>query len=248
MKGFPLLKNECLGPGYHRLVFKGRLEARPGQFVMVRCTSTHDPLLPRPFSLNESDGETFSLLLQVRGRGTALLARKRPGDTLHLLGPLGKGFPLPRGAKALLVAGGVGVAPLRFLARVLKEEGKKVFFFYGARSAKDLILLDELEALGVETICATEDGSKGAKGLVTEPLREFLEVEETGEIFACGPLPMLQAVSDLAREFGLKAYLSLEAQMACGLGMCLGCAFPRKDGSYLHVCTEGPVVLAEEIF
>ena len=247
MEGFTLIRNDCLGPGYHRLVFEGRLEARPGQFVMVKCSATHDPLLPRPFSLEESDGKTFSLLFQVRGRGTALLARKKPGDVLHVLGPLGRGFPLPQG-KALLVAGGIGVAPLRFLVRVLKEKGKDLVFFYGARSAADLILLDELKSLGVDTICATEDGSLGARGLITEPLREFLEGEKTGEIFACGPLPMLYAVSDLARKFGLKAYLSLEARMACGLGMCLGCAFPRKDGSYLHVCTEGPVVSAEEVF
>ncbi len=248
MRTFPLLKNECLAPGFFRFRLRGNIGARPGQFVMVKAWPGFDPLLARPFSVHDQDETTFSILFQVKGRGTAILATQKEGDEIQVLGPLGRGFDLSSVGPAILVAGGIGIAPFLFLAKQLKAQGQKIYLFYGAKTATELLLLDEFETLGVEIFLATEDGKAGRRGFVTEPLRSFLEKSPQGVIYACGPLPMLKAVSDLAFTFGLKAFLSLEARMACGLGMCLGCTVPKADGKFLHVCTEGPVVLAEEVF
>ncbi len=246
MKEFVLCQNEALAPGYHRLVFKGQLGGMPGQFLMIKAWSTHDPLLARPFSLHEVEKEHFSIFFQVRGRGTALLAQLKPGDRASVLGPLGRGFPLNEKGPFILVAGGIGIAPFKFLVKALKDE--EIFLFYGAKRAEELLLLEEFQKLGVKVFPATEDGSVGFHGLVTRPLEEFLAQNATGTIYACGPNPMLKEVARLARAFNVKAYLSLEARMACGLGLCLGCVIKGKGGRFLHLCTEGPVVPAEKVF
>ena len=246
MRSFRLLEKEALAPGFFRLRFEGTLGASPGQFVMVRAWPGFDPLLARPFSVHDQDESSFCLLFQVRGRGTRILAGLREGDRAQILGPLGRGFELSFEGPAILVAGGIGIAPFLFLTKELKARGQEVFLFYGARRTAELLLLEEFEALGAKLFLATEDGSRGERGFVTGPLATFLE-RNRGTIFACGPMPMLKAVRELAKTHQLKAYLSLEARMACGLGMCLGCVVPRAEGGFLHVCTEGPVVSGEEV-
>ena len=248
MRSFPLIEKEALAPGFFRFRLRGSLGGRPGQFVMVKAWPGLDPLLARPLSIHDQDEDSFRLLFQVRGRGTAILARQEVGDEILVLGPLGQGFETGSEGPALLVAGGIGIAPFLFLARELRVRGREVYLFYGARTAAELLLLEEFESLGVRLHLATEDGSAGVKGFVSEPLVSFLKESPEGTLYACGPTPMLQAVSRIAREFGLRAYVSLEARMACGLGMCLGCTVPRAEGGFLHVCTEGPVVPAERVF
>jgi dihydroorotate dehydrogenase electron transfer subunit len=224
--------------------------AAPGQFLQVRIGEGHDPLLRRPFSVHEVDRRKglASLLFQVRGRGTVWLAARQPGEALDVMGPLGRGFPQPLPEVTnVLVAGGIGVAPLFFLAQELASAGRRVVFLFGAASRDKLWRLVALQQLGLELAVATEDGSLGYRGLVTGLLQNYL-AEKTGStvVYACGPREMLREVARLGRESGLPVFVCLEQVMACGIGVCLGCAVPTRHG-YVRVCKEGPVMAAEEV-
>ncbi|WP_456434043.1 dihydroorotate dehydrogenase electron transfer subunit [Thermosulfuriphilus sp.] len=214
--------------------------ALPGQFIMLRPPGA-DPLLPRPFSIHDQEGPYIDLLIQVRGRFTRYLSQVGKGEVFQLVGPLGKGFPELE-SQAILVAGGIGVAPFGLW---LKRFGPAPLI-YGARKKDDLVRLSFFKRLSAPLILTTEDGSQGRKALVTGPLEELLQ-QRPSWVLACGPLPMLAAVARLAEKTSTKVLLSLEAQMACGTGLCLGCVVKKKNGGYLHVCKEGPVVLAEEV-
>ncbi len=218
----------------------------PGQFVMLRAWPSLDPLLARPFSVHDLGDDGFAILYQVRGRGTRLLSQLKKGDPVDVLGPLGQGFPKPATEEVFLVAGGIGIAPFLLAARYLAPSHKPSLF-YGARSSSDLLRLRAFKELRIPIHLSTEDGSAGARGLVTEILKKALGRTKV-TVWACGPMPMLKAVAELAREARVKAYLSLEAMMACGLGLCLGCVVSKGDQGFLHVCTEGPVVEAEALF
>jgi len=220
--------------------------ARPGQFVRLKAWPGHDPLLPRPFSLQTLSGDRVRLLIQERGRATALLSRLRAGEEVLVDGPLGKPFPFPERGEVWLVAGGVGVAPFFFYLESLKARGLSARLFYGARSRRDLPGLSALRRLARVEV-ATEDGSRGRLGLVTDLLKEALKDGRPEFLLACGPPGMLAAVGRLGREVGVPVYLSLEAMMACGRGLCLGCAVPRRGGGYLKVCVEGPAFPAAEV-
>ena len=231
-------------------------EAVPGQFVMLRGEWGRDLLNGRAFSVLQAiDERRFSVLLKVFGRGTALLQQMQAGDRLTVTGPLGRGFPAPtRERTQLLVAGGVGIPPLHLQARVAAATGlgDRVEMLYGGRSAADLVLLDELASWGVTTVLATEDGSKGEQGRVTAPLQARLERAsasgEAVEILSCGPTPMLRAVRSIGLAQGVPTYLCLEEQMACGFGVCLGCAVPVYGAKpYKYCCTDGPVFEANEV-
>jgi dihydroorotate dehydrogenase electron transfer subunit len=201
------------------------------------------------------------------GTGTELLSTKKPGESLDLLGPLGHGFdvhkPVTEHRTPILIAGGMGVAPLLFLAeRLAGRGGPKARVLIGARTAKQILCEKEFKKYSCDVTIATDDGSRGHKGLVTELLTSHLltvncqhpalsekPVSPSGvlsTIYACGPKPMLQAVSGIAREHVLAAQLSLEAHMACGIGACLGCVVKTKAG-YERVCKEGPVFDALDI-
>lgn len=225
-------------------------EAQPGQFVHLRVSEGYDPLLRRPFSVMRADpaGGLIELLVQTVGRGTALLAQATVGQSFSLLGPLGHPFPLPpAGAQALLVAGGVGVAPLIFLAEVLANspDAYEVVGLFGARSQVRLCCWLELASRCQEFEMATEDGSAGTKGLVTEMLAERLSATaEDTVVYACGPMPLLAATAQLCRQGEVPGYVSLERWMGCGVGACLGCVVPsaRSGGPrYVRVCKDGPV-------
>ncbi len=227
-------------------------EALPGQFVMIRVENGLDPLLRRPFSLCgvHEDGRIF-LLYRVVGKGTSLLSQRNSGESLSVLGPLGKGFRGPvNGEQALLVAGGMGMAPLVFLAEKIKAS---LFgFFAGFRSSSDLVPFAALEMGDVQVSIATEDGSAGHHGLVTDLLEAgLLRLSDAlPKIYTCGPLPMLKAVSSIAAKKGIPCQVSLESSMACGLGACQGCAvkMKRDHGTrYEHVCQDGPVFDAVKV-
>ena len=211
----------------------------PGQFVQV-AANTPGVFLRRPISINDVDYEmnTFDLLIRKAGTGTSALIALKEGDKVNVLLPLGNGFltEAPAGARLLLIGGGVGVAPLLYLGRKLKEAGHSPEFLLGARSAADLLELDEFAAVGTVHV-STEDGSMGEKGLVTLHSAHGGEIDT---IYCCGPAPMMKAVAAIARERGINCEVSLENMMACGLGACLCCVENTVKGN-VCVCTEGPV-------
>jgi dihydroorotate dehydrogenase electron transfer subunit len=231
----------------------------PGQFIMLRPGERTDPLLPRPFSICGAEGDRIELLIKVRGAGTAMIARWMPGQAIEGRGPLGNGFRVPPGIQAAyLVAGGIGIAPLLFLARRLRREqpATAVNLFMGAKTGEDLGLLERFALVGCSVAVATEDGSRGLCGRAPELLERDLSQHparhtEACMIFGCGPMPMAYAVAALARRHGIACQLSLETRMACGVGACLGCVIGIKGrpvyDPYERVCVEGPVFDAREI-
>ncbi len=225
--------------------------SRPGQFVMVRVSGGYDPLLRRPFSIHQvtANGHV-QILFKVVGKGTAVLAGACVGKMLDLVGPLGRGFSLKPRRPVFLVGGGMGIAPLLFLGKWLLQDADPVetVALLGARTREELLpLVTDMEALGIEVRTATDDGSLGHHGLVGDLIRD----QDPGlgrQVYACGPYPMMRAVSGQAKALGWPCEVSLETMMACGLSACLGCAFPRGDGAgHVHVCKDGPVFPAEEV-
>jgi dihydroorotate dehydrogenase electron transfer subunit len=226
--------------------------ACPGQFVQVRATGGTDPFLRRTFSLCGADRETgiLRLMIDVIGPGTDLLLRAGRGNLLNLIGPLGKGFALSPGIEErwTLVAGGVGAAPLIFLADMLAADpSKQVTFLMGARTKSHHALLDGMLPAGVEVMRATDDGSLGFHGMATELMERERTSAAPDMIASCGPRPMLAEVARIAHFWGAPCRVSLEERMACGMGACLGCAVLRADGRMARVCADGPVFDAEEI-
>lgn len=234
--------------------------AKPGQFVQITVSEHQDPLLPRPFSFLETGNGWFDLLYQVVGRGTDILAGKKKGDTLTVLGPLGCGWRLDSrsGVTHVLVGGGVGIPPLYHWAKELllkkKISKNRIRVFLGGRGRDFLHYEKQFARLGVKPSVATDDGSKGHKGFVTKPLEDFLKTIVGGaavQIYTCGPTPMLKAVSAIAAKYKTPCQASVEEPMPCGFGVCLGCAIPVKDGRGGHrfalSCTEGPVFDAAEV-
>ncbi len=256
--------NHPLGNGVFLLEFShgdlaGSLSA--GQFVMVGMPGT-GIFLRRPFSVcglpgtfSDSPPDAVQILYKVTGRGTAVLSGLAPGAALTVLGPLGNGFPLPAGGRIpLLIAGGIGSAPFPALAAAMTSAGRKQpILFYGGRSENDLPLLDWFQDRCETVHTATEDGSAGDKGFVTEPLLRRLDDWKASdlEMFACGPEPMLRAIRDLAVPREIRCHVSLEAHMACGFGVCIGCVVPtwNENGSreYTRICVDGPVLPAEKL-
>ncbi|ADW16477.1 oxidoreductase FAD/NAD(P)-binding domain protein [Desulfobulbus propionicus DSM 2032] len=244
---------EQLSKDFYRLTLRCPMiaaHAQPGQFVMVACGLTLDPLLRRPFSIHHctQDG-TLQLLFKVIGRGTQLLSECRTGQSLSLIGPLGHGFRLQPGRPVSLVGGGIGIAPLRFLVHALQQAGgagADCTVFLGSRSGDELApLAMEFSALGCQVHTATDDGSLGHHGFITELLAP--ELSRFSKVYTCGPHPMMATVAALCHSAGVACEVSLEAHMACGLGACLGCTVHGTEGQYLHVCKQGPVLDAQEV-
>jgi len=224
-------------------------ESRPGQFVMVRVNEGIAPMLRRPFSIcSVYDVNTICILYRIIGHGTELMAGKKAGEKLSILGPLGQGFILPRdNENAVLVAGGIGAAPLYFLAGEIKNHHME--FMAGFGSSRDIIPVEKIIEKPIGISVATDDGSTGYAGMVTGLLAERLDQirKDAGSttIYTCGPLPMMKKVASIASGRGIKCYVSMEALMACGLGACQGCAIKAAsaDGEtcYHSVCKDGPV-------
>ena len=249
-----VLWNRQVGPGYYRLGLScdpGYERARPGQFVMLRLPAEELPFLRRPFSIHRlilTDGRVtgIEILYQVVGAGTHKLSKSGPGEKVDLLGPLGKGFAYAASYRQIaIVAGGIGVAPMLFLACYLKAKQVdpsccKVFL--GARSSQHLLCEEDFARLGMPIQVTTDDGSSGDQCLVTFPVETLMEHQGADMIYACGPPEMLKCIVGLAQKHQVACQISVEALMACGMGACLGCAVqPRGDGGgYWHACVDGP--------
>ncbi len=217
-----------------------------GQFIMVRqAENTVDPYLRRPFSIMDisTDGK-LDFVFKIIGRGTALLAEKKAGEKLDLLGPLGNGFlPDRKPHRAIIVGGGIGIPPLYLLTKTLLNlKTQDITVILGGRTSRDIPLTDMFNKLGVTVVITTNDGSQGLSGVVTDPLKPLLEetVQLETVVYGCGPDPMLQAVTELARTHEIEAKVSMEEHMACGIGACLGCVVDTDTGKQ-RVCKEGPV-------
>lgn len=250
-----ILVHDELAAGYRLLVVKAPGMAPqlvPGQFVHVKVPALEKSALRRPFSVfNAEDGKVY-ILYKTVGRGTAALNTAKVGETLEIIGPLGHGFPVKCDGAALLVGGGYGVAPLYFLAKRLIASGWKgrLAVFIGGRTETDLLAVEEFRSLGVELHLATNDGSEGVKGLVTDPLDdELIKIREAGgkfELFACGPDPMLKAVALRATGTKSKGWISMDRHMICGVGACYACIQKTVRGNS-RCCIEGPVFAAEDL-
>lgn len=224
--------------------------AKPGQFVMIRTGNSSDPLLRRPFSISQtSNNQHFQVLFKVVGRGTALLAHCREGEFLSVLGPLGNGFTIDNRNCNCLVGGGMGIAPLLFLAKTMlrKYPANPPIVVLGSRNREELTtLVYDFAELGLSAHTATDDGSLGHHGLVTEVL-ETLDLSSDCTHYVCGPHPMMTAVHLFCKKRNYVCQVSMETSMACGMGACLGCIVPVVKGGYGHACTDGPVFDAKEL-
>jgi len=221
--------------------------ARPGQFILM-YTDDHSKLLPRPISICEVNkvGQRLRVVYRVTGEntGTASFSEKKPGESITILGPLGNGFPLKE-EKALLIGGGIGIPPMLELAKQLNCPKQIVPGF-----RDEVFLADELKQYG-DVFTATEDGSNGVKGTVLDAIEK--NQLDAKVIYACGPTPMLRAISKYAVEHNIECYISMEEHMACGIGACLACVCKSKEKddysqvNYKRICKDGPVFLATEV-
>ncbi len=225
--------------------------ARPGQFVMIKTATGKDPILRRPFSIHQtSSGGRLQILFKIIGRGTNLLAHSRVGESLSLFGPLGHGFDIKTERPACIVGGGMGIAPMLFLAkricRLKKDAAGDTILFGGRTQTEVEPLVRDFQQMGMRFMAATDDGSYGQQGFVTEIIQKLKLPRET-VIYACGPEAMLKQLHIYTQVKEMECQVSVESVMACGMGACLGCNIPAHDGHYVHVCYEGPVFHAKEL-
>lgn len=247
-----IISNQRFKENYWHLEFESAIIAKnalPGQFVNIRVGNDVEPLLRRPISIHGTKGAKIRIFYEVVGEGTRSLSQRKPGELLDIIGPLGNGFDYRRALrvkaeKNILIAGGMGVAPLFFLAERIKST--KPLVLIGAKTKKQILCEQEFKRIGCALKLATDDGSAGFKGRVTDLLKIILGQTKPQGLFSCGPQAMLKAVSEIARENKINAQLSLEEHLACGIGACLGCVVSTKTG-YQRVCKDGPVFSSGEL-
>jgi len=241
---YKLLENKKLNNDYYLLKFhKGNLDTGflPGQFVTVKLSKgIPGQRLGIPISIYQADETSFTLFIKILGQGTRILSQTAKNMELDILGPLGTGFTITENKKILLISGGVGYPPLKFLKDKLID--CQVTWIHGGKSSSDIFPCD---------FACTEDGSQGHKGFVTAKLKELLENETFDMAYSCGPNPMLKAVAAILKEYNIPLEVSLEEYMACGIGVCYGCAVQVVSDDdqplYKRVCKDGPVFNANEI-
>jgi len=221
---------------------------RPGQFVSIRVSDQLDPFFRRPFGIYRSSEGRVDLLIEIRGRGTDILSSRLPGETLDILGPLGRPFSMPSDdvRHVVLIGGGVGVAPLLAMAEALKDNGRDVTLLYGARTNEYCFDLSPFEEAGCRVHLATDDGSVGTPGRVSELFKEIPLDGGKTMLYVCGPDPMMKSVQDFASAHGLDGECSCEEVMACGIGACLGCVVSTRSG-YKTACHDGPVFDLQDV-
>jgi len=225
---------------------------KPGQFVMIRTSVGKDPLLRRPFSIHQADASGhIQIYFKVVGRGTEILAHVRVKEELSVFGPLGRGFTIDENLPTCIIGGGLGIAPLLFLAKEVCRRKKKNcgpdLIILGGRTRDEVEpLVNDFREIGIRTLVTTDDGSYGEKGFVTDVLKSVDLASDT-RVYACGPEPMMAAINEYCLAEGLGCQVSVESVMACGMGACLGCNRPVGDGKYVHVCMDGPVFEAKEL-
>ena len=222
---------------------EGMTPEGPDQFVHVKCG--HSRLLRRPISICDWEENLLRIVFEVRGEGTEWLSRRKAGDRLDVLGPLGRGFRMDREGRYLLVGGGIGVPPMLGCAKWTAERSTAVL---GFRSADRAMLSEDFQKSCKEIFLCSDDGSIGRHGFVDAQVRDILEKDKDfTAVLACGPKPMLKNVAAVAAGFGVPCQVSMEERMACGVGACLGCAIQMADGTMKHVCKDGPVFDAGEV-
>lgn len=242
------------------------IDPNPGQFYMLEISNCKDPLLSRPFSFFRKIPDGIQFLFEIRGKGTLMMKGFKGGEIIHMLGPLGRGYPEPEEDKIpLFVAGGIGIASIFPLIQAF---GKKACLFYGARDKEGLLMLDELKGLAGELIISTDDGSMGMRGNVIDAFNDFLTRRSSHLtrclLYACGRKQMLKKLTMTALNNNIKGYISTEENMACGVGACLGCAVKVRSKElrakskktkdiktsstmYKMICKDGPVFPIEDI-
>lgn len=245
-----VVANELIAAGVYRLIIRApRMAdaAQPGQFVHLKVNNLTAPLLRRPISIADTNrgAGTIDLIYRIVGSGTAFLSGVPVGEQLDCLGPLGQGFTL-QCERPLLVGGGMGLAPLVYLAKALCP--KPITVLMGGRTKDELFWEDVFAPVCDQLQLTTDDGSTGTKGFTVDVLPELIKQGNFDTIFTCGPRPMMEQVAKIASQYGLACQVSLEEYMACGLGGCLACSCAGTDGRRRKVCTEGPVFQAREVF
>ncbi|TCU74139.1 dihydroorotate oxidase B electron transfer subunit [Tissierella praeacuta] len=231
-----IYSNTEISLNIYEIVLEGEFKGFPGQFYMIRGWNGLDPFLPRPISIADLDNGKIKFLYEVRGRGTHIISRLKKGDRLSVLGPLGNGFNLEVQGKIALLSGGIGIAPMLYLAKNLSGE---VTIYSGFRN--DAYFLDQIKPYVKNIFIATEDGSIGHKGFVTE----LFDPSKYDLVLTCGPTPMMEVVIKMCKG-EVPVYVSMESRMACGIGACLGCTIETIRGME-RVCKEGPVFKGEEV-
>lgn len=248
-------KIEKMADGIYRMDIKSESISQtcvPGQFVNIKCSEGINALLRRPISICDvdRDNKITSIVFQVKGIGTEYLSQKVAGMEVDLIGPLGKGFQLPKETqKIAVIGGGIGTFPLLQLLKESKCQMKNAYL--GFRNKSLVVLKDEFENACESLSISTDDGSFGHHGLVVKPLIDKIEKGEKYDmLYACGPMPMIKGVIDIANKYNIKCQVSLEQRMGCGIGACLVCACKTKEGDswdYSHVCKDGPVFWSDEV-
>jgi len=238
------------------------LKPLPGQFIMLLMGGREGTFLGRPFSVYriECRGKktNIEILYRAVGKGTSVMSTLKPGEMLRILGPRGKGFDFfPKATHIIMIAGGVGIAPMSYLASFLRESQdgneKKFSCYVGAKTADHILGLDNLETICSSVNISTDDGSAGYHGMITERFEQDLASFQPDKsiIYACGPTPMLKKLSEILNERLISCQILLEQRMACGIGACLGCVVQVKDQNgespYRRVCKEGPVFDIKDI-
>jgi len=241
-----------LNSNYHKMKIEApqiAQKAKPGQFVMLSKWKIKELFLKRPFSFYniEPNLGTFDILYKNAGKGTQILTESKIGDLVELIGPVGNGFKIPKNTHNIaIVARGIGIASLLPLMLESKQKGIEVYSFISARMENLLLYSDKIEAISKETVYSTDDGSRGAKGKVTDFLEKILKEIVIDVVYTCGSKRLTNHIRNLQKKYNFLAYVSLEEHMACGIGACKGCVRKTKDG-YKRVCKEGPVFPVEEV-
>lgn len=255
VQSLPIQSNMEIAPGFFILEVESpeiTTGAKPGQFVMVKPQDRSGILLGRPFSIFKRDRSRLFFLYKIYGKGSREISLLKKGEQIRAWGPLGQSFFPTQRQNWIFVAGGVGVAPLLFLAQEAPRNITMTLFL-GIKNKDQAILKSDFEKLNCKVIFVTEDGSLGEKGLVTDVLEKSLAAEKNvsdTEIFTCGPRPMEARVAEIARKFNIPCQVAFEEYMGCGLGTCMGCVVKCRhedDWSFKRVCREGPVFMADQI-
>lgn len=253
-----IIKKDKILPGVFKFTVKAEEiveDAKPGNFIEIRVSNQVEPFLRRPISIYNLDREdgTLEFIFQVKGKGTEILSKKEKGDKIDIIGPLGHGiFSIDNYSNIAIIGGGIGIFPLFELAKEAHLEKKKVNTYLGFRNKECVMLEKEFQNISDKIIITTDDGSYAEKGYAIDCLIKDMKEEKYDCICACGPLPMLKAIQKYAMENSIECQISLEEKMACGLGVCLGCAVKtakstKENPEYLHVCKNGPVFKCKDI-
>jgi len=253
-----ILKNKLVIPDHYRIKLKTpnkNFNVKPGQFVMLKVDNNLDPLLPRPFSICYTDDNCFEIIYKVVGKTTKILSGLKIGQSVNILGPLGNGFKIDKKIKKhILIGGGYGIAPLLFLTYELKKLKKEIIVLIGAKNKKAILCNDDFKKLAAIVKVATDDGSFGYNGFVTDLLKRELKEKVSCSIYGCGPNYMLKEISKiidkhqfLNPKLKILTQISLENIVGCGIGVCLSCVCKGKDGKYKLTCIDGPVFDCKDI-